>query len=308
MGLGIVFSGQGNQYPEMLNKLYQHNPACINNLALKLRLDLNPQINLSHQELFSNRYSQTLISAYQYLLWQELAAHIVEPVAFCGYSLGEVTAFAVSSNMGIDNLLNIVNKRAQLMSASGEGESGLVAVSGLALTGLNTICDKFNCYVAIKNGREQYIIGGKTQDLNNCISHLASIAPMLKLSKLDVAIASHTPILKPAGLEFADYLTQYGNTQLASRLITGVSASVCYNAGDFIPDLARQLYSTIKFEQVIQILYELGASTILEIGPGHGLANIIKQYRLPLKVKSIDDFSSITGVITWLKKEEVTKI
>ena len=189
------------------------------------------------------------------------------------------------------------------MNACGEGESALAAVLGLNCVSLNTICGKFNCYVAIMNGREQYIIGGKTTDLNQCLAHLALVTPPLKLSKLDVAIASHTPLLRSAGILFADYLSQYQSLQLSQRLITGVSASVCYSADAFIPDLARQLYSTIKFDQVIQVLYELGATTILEIGPGHGLSNIIKQYSLPFKVKSIDDFSSVTGIITWLNKQ-----
>lgn len=303
MSLGIVCCGQGNQYPEMFKKLNDYNPKLVEDLSAKLGLVLIPQIRLSTEDFYSNVYAQPLIAAYEYLLWQEISKNInVPPVVMSGYSLGEISAFSCSSKLDLDTLITITKKRAQLMSNNESPKSGLVAITGLNSLKLSEICEKYKCHIAIENDLEMFIIGGLTTDLDNCINNINNLGLSVKITRLNVSVASHTPLLSSASVSFTKYLEPYKMLPLDTKIISGISANINYTSSTLIPDLGKQLQSTILFDKVINVMYEAGATMILEIGPGNNIAGIIKKYNLPIVVKSVDDFSSINGLITWLNK------
>ncbi len=299
MGLGIIFSGQGDQYPQMFNKLYKYNPDKVDSLSQHLGINLIPEIDLGITELYDNRYAQPLIASYEYLIWQELSLHLEAPIAFAGYSLGEVVAYACAANLDLLNTIKLAKTRASLMSIQNNGK--LMAVSGLDKSKLAAICDRFQCYIAIYNNYDQYIIGGEALDIDLCRSYLKTLIPSPKLTLLNVTVAAHTPLLYESGIKFYDYLQQYKDLKLEAKCVSS-TAAIHYDAISLLNDLAKQLYSPILFDSVIQVLYELGVTILLEIGPGRALSNIIKQYNLPLKVKAIDDFHNINGIVNWVNK------
>lgn len=302
MSLGIVFSGQGSQYPEMFNKLSLHKSNAVTNLATKLNLSLMPCIDLGHEQLFENKFAQPLIVGYEYLAWQMIAPYLPAPTAMTGYSLGEISAFASSAALPLDDLLSLTKIRSNLMSACGEHQSCMAAISGLNFDKILATCNQFDCYISIINGSDQYVIGGLNDNLTNCIDYIANLEQNIKVTKLDVAVASHTPILKTAGEKFYTELEKYNDCHLSAKIVSGVSANVHYNPMNLMNELSKQVYTTIQFNKAIRVMYELGTTVILEIGPGRALANIIKKYNLSLKVKSVDDFNSVDGLINWVNK------
>ena len=302
MGLGVVFSGQGNQYLEMLRKLFQYNHEAVAELAQQSGIKLIPEIVLTSQQLFANHYAQPLIAGYEYLLWQEISSHIPAPLVMSGYSLGEMTAFAVSAGLSLEELLASVKIRAQLMDADTSQKSGLVAISGLNKQQLLSVCEEFCCYLAIQNGSDQFVIGGESNALSSCVKRLTNLPQQVKITPLEVSVASHTPLLRAASNEFAVYLNSHAAAKLAVKLVAGISANIHYTASTYIPELARQIQTTIYFNRVVEVMYEAGADVILEIGPGKALSGIIKKCLPQVVIKSVDDFKSIDGLIAWVNK------
>lgn len=307
MGLGIVFSGQGNQSLDMFQGIAA-NPVVATELAQlssRLGYPLLPQVALSEADLFHNRNAQPLIAGLGYLQWQILQSELPLPVAFAGYSLGELTAYAAAGAWDFKQLIELAGKRAALMDeAAGSWQANsLLAVSGVTQTALTEICHRCQCFVAIQNSAENWVVGGTIDNLQRLTAEITQSLPNVKLTQLKVDVASHTPLLATASDQFIHLLNDYhADKPLNSPVIASVNAATIYSVEDGLPLLARQIATTIHFSQTIAIMHELGATVILELGAGNALSRIIGGLELGIEVHSINDFKTFSGALNWVKK------
>lgn len=306
MGLGIVFSGQGNQSLDMFQGIAA-NPVIATELAQlssRLGYPLLPQITLSEADLFHNRNAQPLIAGLGYLQWQILQPELPLPVAFAGYSLGELTAYAAAGAWDFKQLIELAVKRAALMDeAAGNWQANsLLAVSGITQAALTEICHRCQCFVAIQNSAENWVVGGTIENLQKLTAEVVQTVPNVKLTPLKVDVASHTPLLAMAAEQFIDTLHDYNGEKINSPVIASVNAATIYSVADGLPLLARQIATTIHFSQTIAIMQELGATVILELGAGNALSRIIGGLELGIEVHSINDFKTFSGALNWVKK------
>lgn len=304
MALGIIFSGQGNQYSKMFSKfINEFNPQDIKIVSDFLQTNLVPEILLCEKDLFSNIHAQPLIAGFEYLVWNFISAQLPEISGISGYSLGELTAIAISNKMPLSDLLDTALARATFMTNSLKEPGSLVAISGANIDDVMQLSERTKCYIAIKNSINSVIIGGALKDLETFKNLVAKLPGNIKIQNIAVDIPSHTPLLTNSSNEFQDYLTKnLKDMNLEYKIVSGIDASVQYNSFNAYTNLSKQMSQTINFDKVIHVLYELGSDVILEIGPGHALSNIIKQQNLPIKVRSIDEFNSLNDCITWLQK------
>mgnify|MGYP000016301382 CR=1 FL=1 len=306
MGLGIVCSGQGNQSLNMFSTLQSYPDAVGSVTALSQQLGcvLLPQIALIDSELFTNRHAQPLIAGLSYIQWELLKSQLPAPTAFAGYSLGELSSYACSGACDFAPLINLAATRANYMdAAAGQyAPSTLLAINGILQEQLLQFCRDFVVYPAIQNSRDNWVIGGLVENLQNLFNMLNTHFPMYKLNWIKVNLASHTPILAAASEAFATYLSQQVWQDLAAPIVTSVENQVIYAAKDGILSLSQQISNTIHFSRTIEIMQELGVTVILELGAGKALTNIINNLNLGLKVRSFNDFSSLDGIINWVSK------
>lgn len=306
MGLGIICTGQGNQNSGMFSSLanYSELDAQLDVLSKRLGCEILPQIALGNECLFSNQYAQPLIASLTFLQWQLLKDELDLPVAFAGYSLGELSAYACSGACDFMTLLDLTQTRANLMNKAAQqsAESGLLAVSGLPQRVLTNLIQEHGCYLAIVNAPDSCVLGGIKVNLQHLGSKIMQSYPMAKLTELKVELASHTPVLSASSVEFGEYLVEQMWQPLSAPIIASIDNQVIYAAKDGLGSLSRQISETIYFSRTIEIMYELGASVILEFGSGKSLSAIVNNLQLPLKVRSFNDFNNVTGVIQWVQK------
>lgn len=304
MAIGIIFSGQGNQYSQMFVKfINEFKPQDVQQISNFLHTQLTPEIALSKTALFSNIYAQPLIAGFEYLVWQYLSVNLAEISGFSGYSLGELTAVAIANKTTLIDLLDMTQNRANIMTNSVEKAGSLIAISGADFNDILKLCETSQCYIAIKNSLNSVIIGGLLLNLEIFKQQAQNLPGNVKIQPITVDIPSHTPLLKNASRKFQDYLMKnFQNNSLEIKIVSGIDASVQYNSSTAYANLSKQISQTINFDKVIHVLYELGSDIILEIGPGKALANIVRQQNLPIKVRSIDEFNSLDDCVNWLKK------
>jgi [acyl-carrier-protein] S-malonyltransferase len=283
---------------------YPESEALISELTQQLSYQLFPQISLSDEELFNNHHAQPLIAGLSYIQWQLLKEQLPIPTAFAGYSLGELSSYACSGACDFKTLINLAKKRAELMDIAAQQHqpSTLLAISGILQEQLLHFCRDFVVYPAIQNSRDNWVIGGLVENLQNLFNILNTNFPMYKLNWIKVNLASHTPILAAASEAFARYLGQQAWQDLAAPIVASVDNQVIYTAKDGISSLSQQISNTVHFSHTIEVMQELGVTVILELGAGKALTNIINNLNLGLKVRSFNDFSSLDGVIKWVNK------
>ena len=309
MGLGIICVGQGKQSKTMFAELLKICP------ELKPQLDyyqkqfgykLYPLIDLSDTELYANKNAQPLIVLHSCLQWQALHKYLaVEVKAVSGYSLGELTAYAVAKAFSLDKLIKLAITRANIMDNVTIGiKSGLTAFSGIDLIAVRNQATVYSCYIAIENSREQIIIGGNLDNLCQLEQVIAEQYPSIKQTRLKVQVASHTPIMANAEQQFYNVLDILEWNGLEYPIIASITGEVVYTKAIAITTLSQQLSHTVKFQQLMTIMSELGVDVVLELGSGNSLSRAINQLNLPLKARSISEFATLEGVATWVNAIE----
>ncbi|MBL8468607.1 acyltransferase domain-containing protein [Methyloversatilis discipulorum] len=292
MRLAVLFSGQGGQSSEHLSELR----ADADTRARLPALDA-----LRDDDLASNVTAQVVISALQALRWRRLAPRLPQPVLFAGYSLGELSAFAIARRLPPKDWFDLAARRAALMDAATACPSGLLAVQGMPEAALRAALDGSGCSIAIRNGDAHFVVGGASIALSE-LEHTLPTHGARRCVRLAVRTPSHTPLLAAARAPLAEALTPWADGRLSVPVIAGIDGRVRRDAADAVRALAAQVAQTIDWSTCMDTLLEYAPDAVLEIGPGNALARMLAERAPDLPVRAIDDFSGDAAVVDWLER------
>jgi [acyl-carrier-protein] S-malonyltransferase len=302
MSLAILCSGQGAQHPAMLDMIADHPAANDVIKAGEAVLGLHLRDTLAQREaIFRNAIAQPLICLTQLALWTALRQDAPKPAAFCGYSVGELAAYACAGALDAAELARIAAARAVLMDqAAAATHGGMLALQGLRRDEVDRLCAGQRAWAAIAIGEEEFVIGGEDAALAKLSTAFAERGA--KLTPLKVGLASHTPLLSAAVKPFRVLLNASSMTAPATPVVAGIDAAWVVRREIAIEKLALQLDHTIVWASCLDMLYERGCRVFLELGPGRALARMTLARFDDVDTRAVDDFRSLDGVSSWLSK------
>ncbi len=302
MSLAILCSGQGAQHPAMLEMIADHPAAneVINAGEVALGWHLREVLTL-RETIFRNAIAQPLICLAQLALWTALRQDAPKPAAFCGYSVGELAAYACAGALDVAELARIAAARAALMDqAAAVTHGGLLALQGLRRNEVVRMCAGHRAWIAIAIGEEEFVIGGEDAALQKLSTVFAERGA--KLTRLKVGLASHTLLLSAAVQPFHVMLDASSLNAPDTPVVAGIDATWVVRRETAIEKLALQLDRTIEWASCLDILYERGCRVFLELGPGRALARMTQARFADVDARAVDDFRSLDGVSSWLAK------
>lgn len=302
MSLAILCSGQGAQHPAMLDMIVDH-PAAMEvikageaELGLHLR-----EVLTQRDDIFRNAIAQPLICLTQLAFWKALRQDTPKPAAFCGYSVGELGAYACAGALDAAELARIAAARAELMDqAAAATHGGLLALQGLRRDEVDRLCAGQRAWIAIAIGEEEFVVGGEEGALAKLGKEFSERGA--KLTRLKVGLASHTPLLSDAVQPFRALLEASSLTAPATPVVAGIDAAWVVRRETAIDKLALQLDHTVEWASCLDMLYERGCRVFLELGPGRALARMTQARFDDVDARAVDDFRSLDGVSSWLAK------
>lgn len=163
---------------------------------------------------------------------------------------------------------------------------GMCAVIGASEDEVAKICASCGIDVANYNCEGQLIVSGTKEDLAQAHDALAAIA--LKVVPLEVAGAYHSHLMHEAGLRFREYLNSVEVHPLAISAVHNVTGELAVDSADAIRDrLGEQLYSPVRWEACAKTM-TAHCDQMLELGPGHVLAGLMKRIARKFPVESTD--------------------
>ena len=303
MNLAILCSGQGAQHPAMLDMIADHPGANGIIEAGEAVLGLHLRDVLAQPDaMFRNAIAQPLICLSQLALWTALRQGAPRPAAFCGYSVGELGAYACAGALDAAELARITAARAALMDqAATATPGGLLALQGLRRDEVEKLCAGRRAWIAIAIGAEEFIVGGEDGALQILGTALAERGA--RVTPLKVGLASHTPLLSAAVQPFRALLEASAITAPATPVVAGIDAAWVVRRDAAIDKLALQLDRTIVWANCLDTLYERGCRVFLELGPGRALARMAQARFADIDARAVDDFRSLEGVSSWLAKQ-----
>lgn len=250
--------------------------------------------------LFSNRMAQPLIVAATLATWTALGSAVAQPAIVAGYSVGEVSAYAVTGSLAPGDTVRLAAQRARLMDASQHGapKQALVAVSGVASAAAEALVRPFGFHPAIENGEDSVVVGGPASNRDALTQAIAAVGGRTNI--LPVELASHTPYIQGAVAPFATLLEEQGLRDPQAPVVSGISAEPVHDADKAIAHLSRQLAETIRWKDCMDALAEAGVTVALELGPGSSLTRMLQARHPRIACRSVADFRTLDGVRAWL--------
>jgi malonyl CoA-acyl carrier protein transacylase len=269
----LIFPGQGSQYRGMGSDLcadFQVARDVYDRASAALDYDMSElSFTDPNEQLNHTRYTQPAILTHSiacYEVMRDLTNDRMRPVAAAGHSLGEYSALVASGALSLEHGLQLVNRRAALMSEHGKG--GMAAFPLDADT-LRPIVPGFYCGIGGCNVPEQTVVGGADADLERLVEFVQE-EYSVKPTVLKVEGAFHTYLMVHAAEHFRDELEA---TEFSARQFDVISN----HTGNFhsdVPALVRaalffQIFHPVRWMQGMQSALTR-ANMIIELGGGIG--------------------------------------
>jgi [acyl-carrier-protein] S-malonyltransferase len=307
MRLAILCPGQGEQSPAMFD-LAGADVAAGARVDAWLRDADGPVAQTPLSELlahpsamFDNRCAQPLVVAATLRAWTMLAGLLPSPALVTGYSVGEISAYAVAGVLPLDHAVAIASQRAVIMSevAANSGEQGMAAVSGVAPQVALDLAAQASCEPAIDTPGA-LIVGG----LRDNLAKLDALAPQAGASykPLPINIASHTSLLAAAVDPLRSLLQEHAASPTLP-LLAGVTASSVHDSAQAAELLAQQTANTIRWTDCLDAIAEARIDVALELGPGSALSRMLRERHPGIACRSMADFRSVKGIVAWIEQQ-----
>jgi [acyl-carrier-protein] S-malonyltransferase len=250
--------------------------------------------------LHANRTNQVLTVTAALAIHACVTDVLPEQLAVTGYSVGEMAAWSIAGVWTAETALRLTEVRARAMDAAG-GDGQLGYVRGLDRHALEALAARHGCAIAITNPGNLYVVGGAPPDVTAlCRAAVAGGASRADL--LAVKVASHTPRLAGAVDPFRVALE--GATSAGPKrgrlLLAGGDGTRIFSAADATAKLAAQVATPIDWAAALEALVESGVDRVLDLGPGHALADMMRAAFPAIPSYAVDSFRSLEGGRTWL--------
>jgi len=303
MKLAMVFPGQGSQAVGMLkgyaglpevDKVLHEAGEVLGGEFLKL-LDEGPAEKLN---LTVNTQPAMVTAGYAaYRAWRALGG--AQPAIVAGHSLGEYTALVAAGALTFKDCLPLVRFRAQAMQeAVPEGQGAMAAILGLDDDGVKKACIEAGGVVQAVNFNApgQVVIAGEKaaveRAIEACKKHGAKRA-----MPLPVSAPFHSTLLKPAGERLAPVLQKATFVKPGIELINNVDVRIETRPDDIRHALVRQAYSPVRWVEIVRKMVEMGATHIIECGPGKVLSGLVKRISPETTAAALADRASLEAAL-----------
>jgi [acyl-carrier-protein] S-malonyltransferase len=241
----------------------------------------------SEEDLRATDITQPAIFLHSVVLAEALGDAFV-PDVVAGHSLGEFSALTAAGALTFADGLALVAERARAMQAAcAVVPSTMAAVLGMEDAEVERICAEVPGVVvpANYNCPGQLVISGEISAVEEACRRL-SAAGAKRAIVLSVGGAFHSPLMEPARERLARAIATTPVAAPRCPLVSNVHATATTDPDEIRANLVAQLTAPVRWTQSMHTILGLGATEIIEVGPGTVLQGLFKKVDRGLAVSS----------------------
>eukprot|EP00397_Hematodinium_sp_SG-2012_P000061 GEMP01000061.1.p1 GENE.GEMP01000061.1~~GEMP01000061.1.p1 ORF type:complete len:3378 (+),score=868.45 GEMP01000061.1:1322-10135(+) len=270
----FLFPGQGSQYPNMANSLYNNPrfPVFTESVDKCARiLGWNPLVPFIGR---TNEQTQLGI----FILELALANLLIEqfgiiPSKLLGHSLGEYACATICGVFSLPQALDIVALRGQLLDKlQGEPSEMLsVAVSEETLGELPP-----GVVVCCRNAPDRLVLGGLTKDIHHMHKMLKERG--ISSARLKTSAAFHTKAVRPLEADMLNKLRTLTLHKPTWPMVSSVTGTIAHEDEVTTPEYwVRQMLHPVEFSAALHTCIGGDPNTLcMEVGPNQALSQLAK--------------------------------
>lgn len=236
----------------------------------------------SEEELRQTVHAQPALFVTSIAVWSALSELVeLNPVCVAGHSVGEYAALVAAGVLSWQDGLKLVRARAQAMQEAAERSAGtMAAVLGLDADAVEAACMEASpagiVAVANRNCPGQVVISGEVDAVARA-SELCKQRGARRVVPLRVSGAFHSPLMAPAAERFRAALEGVTFRTPKIPVVANRTADVLADDTDFVALLTEQLLHSVRWEESVRRMWELGARRFAELGPGDVLTGLVRR-------------------------------
>jgi [acyl-carrier-protein] S-malonyltransferase len=214
----------------------------------------------------------------------------LDVVAVAGHSVGEYAAAVAANALQPSDAMRLVIERGRAMAAMHEGT--MCALIGIDQDAATSVCAETASdtgevvVVANHNAPGQLVISGSRAGVE-AAAQRALTRGARRAIPLNVSGAFHSPLMADAALRFSAALDAVAIADPHPPVVCNVDARAAQSAAELRDRLREQLTSPVLWIACVERLVELGAETLIEVGPGSVLTGLAKRITPGVRAMSI---------------------
>ncbi|AKC59969.1 ACP S-malonyltransferase [Blochmannia endosymbiont of Polyrhachis (Hedomyrma) turneri] len=308
--LAVVFPGQASQKVGMLSGLSE-------NAILKETFSEASEVlgynlwDLTQrgpvEELNKTCRAQPAILAASVAIWRIWCAQGGRlPKFMAGHSLGEYSALVCSGVIDFSAAIKLVESRGILMQMAVVQDVGVMsAVIGLDKSVVISVCQDVRCNdqfvsVSVFNAPNYVIISGYKTAVER-VNIICKALGAKFVYILPITIPSHCKLMMSIAEKFERELEKIDFLFPSISVINNVDVSIEKNPDRVKQALIRQLYTPVRWYEIIEYLLKFNINTLIEMGPSNVLSTMVRRCIINsnLLSMSVNDVPSLNVAIKY---------
>lgn len=222
------------------------------------------------------------------------------PVAVAGHSLGEYSAVVAAGALSLADGARVVRTRGELMQAVGDEaneKGGMAAVIGLDSGAIAGALEGGPIVIANDNAPGQVVISGPVDAIDAATGTLKA-AGAKRVIPLRVSGAFHSPQMRSITAKLGAAIASARWDALRYPLIANVDAEAHEHAREMPALLERQVWSPVRWVDVIRRAEAMGATAYVEFGPGSVLTSLVRRIVPGAKTGNVSDVATLEASLS----------
>ena len=267
----FLFPGQGAQHIGMARGLYESEPVfaehfdrCATGFGDELGVDLRAAIfDGTARDLERTDRTQPALFTVEYALAKLFETYGVRPAALAGHSIGEYVAGTIAGVFDIETAIKVVSMRGRLMHAAPRGVMVAVALSPDALA--EHLGDDVD--IAAINEPGGCVVAGSEESIRQFSDRLTERGIVAR--RVRTSHAFHSRLMDSMIPEFNGFLSRQTLREPQIPLLSNVTGTWLAAGEATNPATwARQVRSTVRFADEVDVLLADPNRILVEVGPG----------------------------------------
>ena len=310
MSLAFIFPGQGSQSVGMLKELdekFSEVAETFQQASDALGYDLWSLIQEGPAEkLNSTDVTQPAMLASGVATWRawEIKAQakgIAMPQFMAGHSLGEYTALVCAGSLDFVDAIKLVSQRGKfMMQAVPAGTGAMAAILGMEDEAVRQVCldaAQGDVLEAVNyNSPGQVVVAGHKTAVER-VTVLAKEKGAKRAVELPVSVPSHCALMMPAAEQLAEVLSSITFNTPTIPVFNNVDVIAAESEADIRDALKRQLFSPVRWVEIIEKMSADGVDKMIECGPGKVLLGLNKRINKSMTTVALIDSASIEAAL-----------
>lgn len=280
MAVGVMFPGQGAQRAGLGEAWREHRAwSVVERAEAALDRSLSDLLLDPDAPLDRTEDAQLAVLLTSLMGWEAVGPDLSPVVGFAGHSLGQVTALIAAGALSFEEGIRLAAQRARHTQDAAERQPGeMAALLGATLDQAVQLCDAApgGCWLANDNAPGQVVVAGTPRAVEIALERARAIG-VKRATRLRVGGAFHTPLMHAAAEAFSGDLGAVAFSATSVPVISNRDARP-HNDGDgWRQRLVDHLVRPVRWRQSVEMLVALGATELVEVGPGQILAGLARR-------------------------------